>query len=141
MSYVIPGNDEVDFELESGYSVPGNDSADFQLEISYLPPGNDTVDFTLLSNYSVPENDSVNFTLGTDPDNLGVIKLQTETGTVELPAYPTGSSGSDVREIFRVYTGQEVGYIPVTDPSEAAYPELRIYTENHGIQAFHDSTT
>jgi hypothetical protein len=141
MSYVIPGDDEVDFGFESLYSVPGNDSADFQLEISYLPPANDEVDFTLLSNYAIPEDDSVDFTLGTDPEKLGVMKVQTESGAVELPVYPVGSSKVGAREVIRMETGQGKGFIPVTDPSEAAYPELRIYTENYGIQAFHDSTT
>lgn len=40
--------------------------------------------------------------------------------------------------MLKVQTPSGVGYIPLVDPSSAAYPYLKIQTANHGILAVHD---
>lgn len=71
----------------------------------------------------------------------GTIRLQTGAGTVSVPVFAAGSSGSSVYEFLRVGTPSGVGYIPLVDPADAAYPYLRIQTQNHGVLAVHDSSS
>lgn len=69
----------------------------------------------------------------------GTIKLRTGSGTVDVPVFNTGSSGSNVYEFLRVHTPSGTGYIPATNTSDAAHNYLRIHTESHGTLAIHDS--
>jgi hypothetical protein len=106
--------------------------------MTYSPPDNDSVDFQAArSSYSAPGNDTVD--LRVPATKLGEIGVETEDGTIYLPVYQTGHSNNNIREFLRINTPDGKGFIPVTDTDNAAHPELRIYSENHGIQAFHDS--
>lgn len=82
-------------------------------------------------------------------DRMGTIELQTQNnGIVELPIYEDGAFGGRViddgtYEMLQVetlanYTG-DAGFIPLVDPSEAAYPYVRVQTENHGVLAVNDN--
>lgn len=69
---------------------------------------------------------------------LGSVKLQTEKGAVELPVYDTADVGKKVHDMVRVRTESGVGFIPFTDPSNAAYQHLKLNTENKGVLAAHN---
>lgn len=73
---------------------------------------------------------------------IGTIKLQTQNnGTVSVPVFNTGDSGSDVYEFVRVQTASGTGFIPVVDPASASYPYLRVQSQNQGVVAVHNEAT
>lgn len=73
---------------------------------------------------------------------LGTIRVQTDTnGTVTLPVFALGDSGSSVHEIWRVQTAGGTGFVPLVDPSSAAFPYVRIQTQNNGVLAPHNEAT
>jgi len=73
---------------------------------------------------------------------IGSINLQTESsGVVTLPVFELGDSGGNVYEFVRVQTDTGVGFIPFTNINDAAYPYVRVRSENNGILAVHDSAT
>mgnify|MGYP006279220237 FL=1 len=73
---------------------------------------------------------------------IGVIKVQTPNGIVQVPVYSEGSSGSNVQEMVKINTPSGTGFVPAVATSQSpAYPYLKVNTENHGILAFHDSPT
>jgi len=70
---------------------------------------------------------------------IGTIRLQTQNnGTVDVPVFNTGDSGSSVYEFVRVHTASGTGFIPVTDPADAQYPYLRVQSQNQGVVAVHN---
>jgi len=69
---------------------------------------------------------------------IGTIRLQTQNnGTVDVPVFDTGDSGSSVYEFVRVQTAGGTGFIP----ADASYPYLRVQTQNNGIVAVNDTAT
>lgn len=73
---------------------------------------------------------------------IGTIRLQTQNnGTVSVPVFNTGDSDSSVYEIYRVETAGGTGFIPLADTADAAYPYLRVQTQNLGTLAVHDDST
>jgi len=73
---------------------------------------------------------------------LGTIKLQTQnSGVVDVPVFAPGDSGSGIYEFVRVQTASGTGFIPVTDTSSAAYPYLRVQSQNNGIVAVTDTAS
>lgn len=73
--------------------------------------------------------------------DIGGLKLQTGSGTIDVPVLDTGTSGSNVHEFWRVETDSGTGYVPLTDYHVASNPELRTQTANNGLLALHDSNT
>lgn len=70
---------------------------------------------------------------------IGTIRLQTQnSGTVSVPVFDTADAGGDVYDMVRVQTASGVGFIPFVNPSNAAYPYLRIQTQNQGVLAAHN---
>lgn len=72
---------------------------------------------------------------------LGTIRLQTGSGTVSVPVFALGDSGSNVYEFLRVQTAGGTGFIPVTSTSNATYPYLRLHSQSYGTLAVHDSAS
>lgn len=74
---------------------------------------------------------------------IGNIGVETENnGTVKVPVFDTGDSGSDVYEMVRVQTAVGVGFIAViSNTSDAAFPYLRVQTENNGVCAVHNEAS
>lgn len=73
---------------------------------------------------------------------IGTIRLQTQNnGTVDVPVFDTGDSGSSVYEFVRVQTAGGTGFIPVVDPADASYPYLRVQSQNQGIVAVHNKAS
>lgn len=71
---------------------------------------------------------------------IGTIRVDTQNnGTVDVPVFETGDSSSDIYEFVRVETASGTGFIPVTDTGNAAYPYLRVQSENNGIVAITDT--
>lgn len=71
---------------------------------------------------------------------IGTIQVDTQnSGTVDVPVFETGDSSSDIYEFVRVETASGTGFIPVTDTGNAAYPYLRVQSQNHGIVAITDT--
>ena len=71
---------------------------------------------------------------------IGTIKLETQnSGVVDVPVFETGDSASGVYEFVRVETASGTGFIPVTDPTDATYPYLRVQSQNNGIVAVTDT--
>lgn len=71
---------------------------------------------------------------------LGEIRIQTPNGVKQVPVYSTGSSGSNILEVVRVETETGIGYIPITDPTDAKYNYIRVKTQS-GTKAIHNSTS
>lgn len=70
---------------------------------------------------------------------IGTVKLETQNnGTVDVPVFDTADAGSSVYDMVRVQAGSNVGFIPFVDTSTAAYPYLRVQSQNHGIVAAHN---
>lgn len=70
---------------------------------------------------------------------IGTIRVETQNdGTVDVPVFDTGDSGSDVYEFVRVQTEGGTGFIPVVDPADASFPYLRVQSQNNGVVAVHD---
>jgi len=73
---------------------------------------------------------------------IGTIRLQTQnSGTVSVPVFDVGDSGSSVYEFVRVETATGTGFIPVTSTNDAAYPYLRVQSQNNGIVAVTDTAS
>lgn len=73
---------------------------------------------------------------------IGTIRLETQnSGTVSVPVFNTGGSGSSVYEFVRVQTAGGVGFIPVVDPAEASFPYLRVQSQNQGVVAVHSESS
>jgi len=73
---------------------------------------------------------------------IGTIRLQTQNnGTVDVPVFDTGDSGSSVYEFVRVQTAGGTGFIPVVDPADANFPYLRVQSQNQGVVAVHNEAT
>lgn len=74
---------------------------------------------------------------------IGTVEIDTQNnGTVQVPVFDTGDSGSDVYEMVRIQTGSGIGFIPViSDINASSYPYIRIQTENYGICALHNETS
>jgi hypothetical protein len=70
---------------------------------------------------------------------IGTIRVDTQNnGTVSVPVFDTGDSGSSIYEFVRVQTGSGTGFIPVEDTSDATYPYLRVKSQSHGTVAMTD---
>jgi hypothetical protein len=75
---------------------------------------------------------------------LGTIKLQTDSGIVDVPVFDISdfsNSGSTI-DALRVQTDSGIGAIPLTDPADASNPQeaIRVQTDS-GIKAVNDSAT
>lgn len=63
---------------------------------------------------------------------IGTIKIETGTGTKEVPVFDT----SDVdKDIVRVETESGTGALNLVDPAQAELDQLRIYTQSQGVMA------
>lgn len=70
---------------------------------------------------------------------IGTIRVDTQNnGTVSVPVFNTGDSGSSVYEFVRVETASGTGFIPVTNTTDATYPYLRVHSQNNGTVAVTD---
>ena len=73
---------------------------------------------------------------------IGTIELDTQnSGTVTLPVFDKGDSGSSVYEFIRVDTDSGTGFIPFVNPSESDRPYLRLQTQSHGVLAAHSESS
>lgn len=73
---------------------------------------------------------------------IGTIRLQTQNnGTVSVPVFDTADAGNNVYDMVRVQTASGAGFIPFVSPGDAAYPYLRIQTQNQGVLAAHNDAT
>lgn len=73
---------------------------------------------------------------------IGTIRLQTQNnGTVSVPVFDTGDSGSSVYEFVRVQTAGGTGFIPLVDPADASFPYLRVQSQNQGVVAVHNESS
>lgn len=73
---------------------------------------------------------------------IGTIRLQTQNnGTVDVPVFDVGDSGSSVYEFVRVQTAGGTGFIPVVDPADASFPYLRVQSQNQGVVAVHNEAS
>lgn len=72
---------------------------------------------------------------------IGSYRVNTGAGIVTLPVFEIGDSGGGVYEFLRVNTPSGLGFIPMTDTSNAAHPYLRINTQSYGVLAAHDSAS
>jgi len=68
---------------------------------------------------------------------IGSVKIKTETGTVTVPVYAVGDSGSSVLETIRTQTETGKGFMPLVDPSKSNIDFLRVQTDS-GVKAVHD---
>lgn len=71
---------------------------------------------------------------------IGTINVETPSGTVALPVFATGDSGSSVIEAWKVQTAGGTGFVPLTSPTDATYPAIKVQAAG-GVQAVHDSAT
>lgn len=71
----------------------------------------------------------------------GTIEIKSSSGTVSVPVFSLGSSGGGVYEVVRVQTANGTGFLPLTSQSEAAFPFLKVKTENFGVLAAHDKAS
>lgn len=71
---------------------------------------------------------------------IGTVKLETQNGIRSVPVHEFGDSGSNVFEFLRVQTPSGAGFLPLTDPVNAQFQEIRVQTQN-GILAIHDAPT
>jgi hypothetical protein len=73
---------------------------------------------------------------------LGSIKIQTDSGIVDVPVFNVGDSGGSTVEALRVQTDSGEGFVPLVDPADAASPQeaIRVQTDS-GIKAVHDAAT
>ena len=71
---------------------------------------------------------------------IGSLKFRTSNGDVEIPIFLDGDSSSAVSECLKVETGDNTGFIALVEPSDAAFPYIRIQTQN-GLKAVHDSSS
>lgn len=69
---------------------------------------------------------------------IGTLEVETGSGTVQVPVFEPADVDNDM---VRVQTDSGVGVLSLVDPSNAAYPYLRVKTANNGVLAVHDSTT
>lgn len=53
--------------------------------------------------------------------------------------FKVGDSGASIYESLRVRTSSGTGFVPLIDPADATYDELRVHTSSHGTLAVHDS--
>lgn len=73
---------------------------------------------------------------------IGTIRVDTQNnGTVSVPVFDTGDSGSSIYEFVRVQTANGTGFIPVEDTGSATYPFLRVRSQSHGTVAMTDRST
>lgn len=63
---------------------------------------------------------------------IGTLKIQTSSGTTEIPVYETSDVSNDM---LRVHTQSGTGAINLVDPSNAELNQLRIQTQNNGLLA------
>jgi hypothetical protein len=61
---------------------------------------------------------------------IGKIEIETENGKKDIPVFEPGDSGLNVIEPVRVKTDSStgIGFLPLTEPIDAAYPFLRVQT-------------
>lgn len=72
---------------------------------------------------------------------IGTIRVDTQSnGTVSVPIFDTGDSGSDVYEFLRVQTAGGTGFIPLVDPVDASFDYLRVQSQNQGVVAVHNDS-
>jgi hypothetical protein len=71
---------------------------------------------------------------------LGTIKVQTDSGIVDVPVFDVGDSGGSTLEALRVQTDQGEGFIALVDPADASRPYLRIQTDS-GIKAVNNKAS
>jgi hypothetical protein len=71
---------------------------------------------------------------------LGTIKLQTDSGIVDVPVFDIGDSGGSTLEALRVQTDSGIGFVPLVDPADAASPQeaIRVQTDS-GVKSVTDS--
>lgn len=70
---------------------------------------------------------------------IATAKIETQgSGTVTVPVFELGDSGSSVLEIFRLETGSGTGFIPLVDPANSNFPYLRVQSQNQGVVAVHN---
>lgn len=73
---------------------------------------------------------------------IGTIRVDTQNnGTVSVPVFDTGDSGSSIYEFVRVETANGTGFIPVEETGSATYPYLRVQSQNNGIVAVTDRSS
>jgi hypothetical protein len=71
---------------------------------------------------------------------LGTIKVQTDSGIVDVPVFDVGDSGGSTSEALRVQTDSGEGFVPLVDPADASNPQeaIRVQTDS-GVKAVTDS--
>lgn len=69
---------------------------------------------------------------------LATVKIKFDGDIKPIPVFSLGESGSNVYEILRVKANNQIGFIPLTDPSNSPYPKMKIETQK-GLLAFNDS--
>jgi len=72
---------------------------------------------------------------------IGTVKVQTPSGPVELPVFDTADACSGVYDMVRVDTPSGVGFIPFASTADAAYPYVRLQTQNQGTLAAHNAAS
>jgi hypothetical protein len=60
---------------------------------------------------------------------IATVQIETKSGVAEVPVFEPGDSKSNVLEAWRIKTETGTGFIPLTDPAQAAYPFFRVQTE------------
>jgi hypothetical protein len=60
---------------------------------------------------------------------------------VSIPVFEAADAGSEVWDMLRVKTPSGTGFIPLAGTSDAAFPFVKVKTENQGVLAVHDSAS
>jgi hypothetical protein len=60
---------------------------------------------------------------------IATVRIETKSGVTEVPVFEPGDSNPTVLEAWRIKTETGTGFIPLTDPAQAAFPFLRVQTE------------
>lgn len=72
---------------------------------------------------------------------IGTIQVQTDTnGIIDVPVFSTDDTTSQTFDMLRVGTDGGTGFVPLIDPTDAAYPYIRVQTENNDVLAVNDDT-
>lgn len=72
---------------------------------------------------------------------IGTIRLETQNnGTVSIPIFEIGDSGSNTYEFLRVQTTSGPGFLPAVDPADASFPYIRVQSQNQGVVALNNES-
>jgi hypothetical protein len=73
-----------------------------------------------------------------EADQLATLRFVSDSSTLDIPIFETGTSASSVSEAWRVRVGGVSGYVPLISPSDAEFQELR-FRHDDSTTAVHNA--